>query len=120
MNGKRMLAFAVAVAAAVVCGATVVRAGDEYVQVAELTAGGDAKEVAVNKEISKCMIHVVDGSVTINTLVVREGGRKTPIPVTARIEKGSKHEIDLGGRKNVTGFRISDGGRGTYRVLVKK
>lgn len=119
-NSGRMMGFVAAILGGVVLCAPDASAKSKYAQVAELTAGGDAKEVAVNKEISKCMIEVIEGSVIINTVVVREGGNKTPITVAARLEKGAKHEIALGGAKMVSGLRISDAGRGTYRVHVKR
>ena len=55
----------------------------KYFQVAELTARGGAKEVKLGKvkEASWLMIHAIEGSVTINTIVLREGAKKTPIKV---------------------------------------
>ena len=83
----------------------------------ELNAGGEAKEVAVNRVISQCYLEIVSGTVSINTLVVRP--EKLALPQTARLTPGQLHVIDLGGSRNVTGFRISDNGRGVYRVFVK-
>ncbi len=85
--------------------------------VAELNAGGDAKEVAVNRVISQCYLEIVSGTISINTVVVRP--EKTALPQAARLTPGELHIIDLGGNRNVTGFRISDNGRGVYRVFVK-
>lgn len=98
---------------------TTARAEDDWTKIATLTAGGDAKEVSVNKEISQCKIKCTVEPVIINTFVVREGGKKTPIRVAARFTKDQEHVIDLGGKKNVTGFRISDDNRGTYEVFVR-
>ncbi len=85
----------------------------------DFQTGGEAKEVACNREASRCAIYVLEGDVIINTLVVREGGKKTPIRVTVRLAKGQKpHVISLGAKRLITGFRISDGARGKYRVSV--
>ncbi len=91
----------------------------EWHKVGTFTAGGDAKEMAVNRNCSTCLIKVTDGSVVINTVVIREGDKKTPKTVGRRIEKGDQAEIQVGDKLYVTGFRISDDGRGTYLVYVK-
>lgn len=85
--------------------------------VGELNAGGEAKEVAVNRVISQCYLEVVSGTVSINTVVIRP--EKTALPQATRLTPGQLHIINLGGSRNVTGFRISDNGRGVYRVFVK-
>ncbi len=85
--------------------------------VGELNAGGDAKEVVVNRVISQCYLEIVSGTVSINTVVVRP--EKLSLPQTVRLTPGQLHTIDLGGKRSVTGFRISDNGRGVYRVFVK-
>lgn len=87
------------------------------VVVATLNAGGEAKEVGVNREISRCYLELVSGTVSINTVVVRP--EKTALPQTVRLQEGKLHMIDLGRKRTVTGFRISDNGRGTYRVIVQ-
>ncbi|MGI5869321.1 MAG: hypothetical protein ACOX9C_07760 [Kiritimatiellia bacterium] len=87
------------------------------VVVGELAAGGGAKEIAVNREISHCYLELVSGTVSINTVVVRP--EKKALPQAVRLAPGQLHTIDLGGKRMVTGFRISDNGRGTYRVIVK-
>ena len=94
-------------------------AKSDWHQVADLTAVGDAKEVAVNRQASKVRIVVQQGEVIINTLVVREGAGKTPITVARKFALKETCDLDLGNRKMVTGFRISDGGGGRYRVYVK-
>ncbi len=87
------------------------------VLVGELTSGGDAKEVAVNRVVSKCYLELVSGTVSINTVVVRP--EKLALPQAVSLTPGQLHVIDLGVKRNVTGFRISDNGRGVYRVYVK-
>lgn len=83
----------------------------------EFNAGGDAKEVVVNREISRCYLELVSGVVSINTVVVRP--EKTALPQTVRLSEGRLHVVDLGGKRVVSGFRISDNGRGVYRVIVQ-
>lgn len=85
--------------------------------VGEYSAGGEAKEVLVNRVISRCYLELVSGTVSINTVVVRP--EKTKLPQTVRLTPGQLHMIDLGSKRAVTGFRISDGGRGVYRVIVQ-
>jgi hypothetical protein len=90
------------------------------VKVAELASGGDAKEVEVNQQISKVIITCTEGSVIINTIVVRDGNNATPFKVGVRLNKDEVQKISVGDEVNCTGLRISDDGRGTYVVRVKK
>ncbi len=94
----------------------------KYFQVAELTAKGGANEVKLNKakEASWLMIHAIEGNVVINTIVLREGAKKTPITVATKLTKDQKKEVSLGGRKSLTGIRISNTGGGKYRIYLKK
>ena len=87
------------------------------VVLATLNAGGEAKEVVVNRQITRCYLELVSGTVSINTVVVRP--EKTALPQTVRLQEGKLHMIDLGGKRAVSGFRISDNGRGVYRVIVQ-
>jgi hypothetical protein len=90
-----------------------------FKRVAELTASGDAKEIAVNERVRTVRIYCVSGTVTVNTLVVRDGAARRSIPVTRRLSAGEHADVELGGRENVSGLRISDGGGGRYQVLVR-
>ena len=92
----------------------------KFRRVAELTATGGPKEVALDQEAKWCMIRVMKGTVIINTIVVREGAKKTPITVAKRLNKGDKHVVDLGPKRRITGLRISDDAGGTYRVYLKR
>ncbi len=105
--------------AMVAVGATVALAG--WGTVAEVTAGskGTATELAVNRTIRTVQIECTEGSVIVNTVVVREGGVKTPITVARRFNKGEKQDIDLGSARNVTGLRISNQGPGKFKVHAK-
>ena len=87
------------------------------VVVATLNAGREAKEVVVNRQITRCYLELVSGTVSINTVVVRP--EKTQLLQTVRLQEGKLHMIDLGGKRAVSGFRISDNGRGVYRVIVQ-
>lgn len=105
--------------AMVATGATVALAG--WGTVAEVTAGskGDAIELAVNRAIRTVQIECTEGSVIVNTVVIREGGAKTPITVARRFNKGDKQDLDLGSVRNVTGLRISNQGPGKFKVHAK-
>ncbi|HHX97378.1 MAG: hypothetical protein WAQ74_01305 [Kiritimatiellia bacterium] len=105
------------IAALVTLGALSASAG--WKVVAEVTAGGDAKELAVNRTIRTVQIECTDGTVVVNTVVIREGAAKEPITVARRFNKGDKQDLDLGRSRNVTGLRISDSGKGRYKVHAK-
>ena len=92
-----------------------------YSRVGSYTAGGSAKETGApsGRPIRKVRIVATSGSVIVNTVVVREGASKTPHTLAVRLAAGESREIDLGSARNVTGLRISDGGKGTYEVQVR-
>lgn len=92
-----------------------------YSRVGSYTAGGSAKETGApsSRPIRKVRIVATSGSVIVNTVVVREGGAKTPHTLAVRLAAGESREIDLGSARNVTGLRISDGGKGTYEIQVR-
>ena len=92
---------------------------DNWQTLADLRPGKDAAEVAVNRTVRAIRIDCLEGPVIINTLVVREGAAKNPITVGRRFNAGESQDIDLGYNRNVTGLRISAGGRGTYRLSTK-
>jgi hypothetical protein len=105
------------IAAAVAC-AIGPSAEAAWQRVAQLQAVGGPKEVAVNRPVSRCLIKCVNGTVIINTVVIREGANKTPFTVAKSLAKGQQHIIELGSNRQVTGCRISDGGGGTYEIHV--
>jgi hypothetical protein len=115
---KRGVCAAV-VAAAVLMGGALAARADDWKGVGEQTAGGEAKELSVDREITKIRIECVEGSVIVNTVVVRKGGQKDPHKLATRIEKGDSREITLESKTKVTGLRISDDGRGRYKVSVR-
>ena len=81
---------------------------------------GNAVECGIptSKKIKKVRLVGTSGSVSVNTVVLREGSAKTPFPVTRRLAPGETVEIDLGGARQATGLRISTGGKGRYNVYV--
>jgi len=84
-----------------------------------LHAGGKAKEVPVHKAIERVMIVCLDQPMIVNTIVVREGGRKTPYRVGKRFSPQERFVLPLGMRRMVTGLRISDDLHGNYLVRVE-
>ena len=76
-------------------------------------AGNPAK-----KPVKTVRLFCVSGSVVINTMVVREGTAKTPIPVLARLSPGQWHEIPLPNPRSATGFRFGTSGGGVFQVFV--
>ena len=92
---------------------------EQWQAVADVTAGGDAKELAVNRVIRVIQIECTQGTVIVNTLWVREGAAKSPVTVARRFSAGETQDIDLGNARQVTGLRISDGGRGAYKIRAK-
>lgn len=108
----------------VVAGTMTVEAkSSRWHKIASLSANGkDAQEVAIPSDrpsISVIRIVVTEGSVIINTIVVRKGNDKDAITVGERIEKGNFKEISVGDAVPATGLRISHDGRGQYDVEVK-
>ena len=80
----------------------------------------NAVELPVDRPgVTLIRIVCTDGSVVINTLVVREGAKKTPHPIAKRIDKGDFEVIRIEDDTKVTGFRISHDGRGAYKVQVR-
>lgn len=81
---------------------------------------GDAVECGMptSHKIKKVRIVCTAGTVSVNTVVLREGAKKTPFPVTRRLAPGETAEVDLGGARPATGLRVSAGGQGAYNVYV--
>lgn len=79
----------------------------------------EAVELSINRP-SVTLIRIVctEGSVIINTVVVREGANKTPHTIGKRIEKDNYELIRMEETK-ATGLRISHDGRGSYKVQVR-
>lgn len=92
----------------------------KWKRVASLSAGAGAKEVAINRDVRDFRIVCTEGSVIINTIVVREGSKTTPVTIAQRLNKDDKREFSIPAKAYVTGLRISDDGRGQYAVHVKE
>ena len=83
----------------------------------EFSAGGNAKEYAFGTGHHRCTIEVLDGSVGFRTIVVRRGGNKQPHTFNTTLRKGQTLDVPID--RDATGLRISDTGRGRYRVSVR-
>lgn len=90
-----------------------------WVSVGRMPSNSEQFEFSVNRNISVCRIVCHDGFVSLTTLWVREGARKREIPVTTRLNAGQSREIPIGSNVQVTGFRLSHSGRGSFEVYVK-
>lgn len=75
--------------------------------------------IPTRNKIKKVRLVGTSGKVSVNSVVLREGGAKTSFPVTRRLEPGENVEVDLGGSRQATGLRISAGGKGTFDVYVR-
>jgi hypothetical protein len=115
--GENMKKRILGLAMAAMCATTVLAA--DWQTVADVTAGGEAKELIVNRTIRLVQIECTEGSVIVNTLWIREGDAKSPIKIARRFTRGEGQNIDLGNERQVTGFRISDGGKGTYKIQAQ-
>ncbi len=115
----KMLGSVWAVGVCLACVAGAAAKNDRTPQPApELRAAGPAKEIPVNREATGCRIEVVAGTVVINTVVVRAGRDKLPVTVVRSMQAGESADVAFGPRRLVSGLRISDGGGGTYRVVI--
>lgn len=83
----------------------------------EFSAGGSAKEFAFGPGCRRCTITVLDGSVGFRTIAVRSGSARNPVTINATFQRGQSFDVPID--SSSTGLRISDTGRGRYRVNVK-
>ena len=90
-------------------------------RVAELTTGGQAKEVPLTGDpISRIRILCVEGTVIINSVVLRENGNMQSYTVARRLTSGAEHVLEVGDARSATGLRISDAAKGRYEVFVQR
>jgi hypothetical protein len=117
---NRILAGVMAAALAMAGASAAFAESKTWHTVGEVTVNKkDAAELSIDRpSVTLVRIVCTDGSVVINTLVVREGGKKTPYTVGKRIEKDG-YEIIRMDETPATGFRISHDGRGSYKVQVR-
>ena len=59
----------------------------------------------------------MDGSVGFKTVVIRNGGAKRSQTINATFQRGQSFDVHID--RDSTGLRISDTGRGRYRVSVR-
>lgn len=96
-------------------------AKDKWVTVAHLTPAKAAKEVSINKVCSFIQFEIIEGSVGFHTFWIREpNGVKNQITVNARFNAGEKYTFEVTNPRMITGLRISDFGKGTYKLWVKE
>lgn len=119
MNRRLFLSMTTTLAALTIILSSVSTRADAWQRVADLRTGGGAKEVTVNKKAAAFRVVAVEGTVIINTFVVREGGKKTPYKVARKLVPKQEHVIKLPARTLVTGLRISDDSKGRYIVHWK-
>lgn len=89
--------------------------------VGQLISTGKSKgtELAGGGKIRRVRFVGLSGSHVIHTLVIREGGKKTPIPITSRLASGQEIVKDLPREFQATGLRISHEGDGNIEVSVQ-
>ena len=90
-----------------------------FVRAGSYSAGGAIEApIPTSKTIKQVLIAATSGNVAVNTMVLREGAAKTSYTVSARLAAGETRMIELGGRHQATGIRVSTGGKGTFDVYV--
>lgn len=90
-----------------------------FVRAGSYSAGGAVEApIPTSNTIKQVLIAATSGSVAVNTVVLREGAAKTSYTVSARLAAGETRMIELGGRRQATGLRVSTGGKGTFDVYV--
>lgn len=88
-----------------------------YAMLGEFSAAGGAKEVSIGGNRTRVSIEFTAGTTSINSIVLRSGGQKTPITVVTRFNEGQRYDFNIG--REVTGIRISCSGNGRFRVYAK-
>ena len=90
-----------------------------FVRAGSYSAGGAIEApIPTSKTIKQVLIAATSGNVAVNTMVLREGAAKKSYAVSAQLAAGQTRMIELGGRRQATGLRVSTGGRGTFDVYV--
>ena len=100
-------------------GPVAVRTPKGFVLAGSFQAGSAVEcGIPTSKKIKKVRLVGTAGSVSVNTVVLREGSAKTQFPLSRRLAPGETAEIDLGGARQATGLRVSATGKGSYNVYV--
>lgn len=90
-----------------------------FVRAGSYNAGGAVEApIPTRNPIKQILVASTSGSVSVNTVVLREGNAKTPYPLSVRLEAGQTQMVELGGHRKATGIRVSTGGKGTFEVWV--
>ena len=105
---------------AAIAGVPSAMAKDKWHRIAEeeVTKKG-GREIQFTGDISKVRFYVIEGSVIINGLAIRQGKEKSSFKVGRRIEKDSNVDVDVGQLNGVTSLVVSEDGKGTYRIYVE-
>ncbi len=115
---KRMIGWVVVMVALSLGGSAMAK--DKWHMVGEFDVTSvNAREISVGSDVSKVRFYVVDGGVIINTFVVRQGSTTTSYTVGRKLQKDQSQDVDVGSKSGVTGLRVSEDGRGRYRIYVQ-
>ena len=90
-----------------------------YVAQIVSTKGANADEYPGTGQIKKIRFVCLSGSPIIHTIVVREGGNVTHIPITTHFNPGQEVVKDLPRDFNSTGFRVSHEGEGKIDLYAQ-
>lgn len=116
-NDMKQLKAILWTAAAVCAAAGAAWAGDWH-RVGDFSPSREAQEIGANyQNVRRVEIQCLDGNPIVQTVWVRNGGQKQEFRVAHAFTKGEKYTIELGGR-DITGFRISTGNQGRFRIHV--
>lgn len=91
----------------------------EWQVVGEITAGGAASTLALERDVRVVQIECLESPLRVETLWILEGEAENPVTVARDFQPGETQTIDLGYDRPVTGLRIQDQGEGKYKVSVK-
>jgi hypothetical protein len=93
----------------------------DWKEAGEFEAGGAAKVIEMNRTVKLVRFTCVKGSVTVKTLIVRDAEMKrTSFRIARTLNEGDDPlVVMIGDQVKVTSLRISDEGKGTYRVALQ-
>lgn len=89
----------------------------KYRLVGEFTPPGGGLEVQLGGGCTAAYIEVSSGTVSFNTAVLRRGGQKQSVTISARLEQGQRYDLPVD--EAVTGIRISCSGKGRFKVYAR-
>lgn len=104
--------------AAAICAAAGAAWAGDWHRVGDFSTSREAQEIGANyQNVRRVEIQCLEGNPIVQTVWVRNGGQKQEVRVAHAFTKGEKYTIELGGR-DITGFRISTGNKGLFRIHV--